>query len=591
MTAEAMNIYDLEDLEKISIPPRSRLYHLAPVGISTPFVESLTSYTTRLAEAHCVTTRRLFIEEIAPRLSSSYFTILQKQGNTVSSFWQKTPTLNGLNAWALDWVQVIEALTGGSKLNWLTMLTWTEVLSSRGLIRQNKAWCPFCYEDWRIAGLQIYDPLLWSLDIITDCPRHHRALQQQCPSAECRRSIAFLESKGRSGHCPHCNTWLGLSADTEFSTCSVREGEELWKEWVTKAIGEMLTAAPTLSRPPTKEHFSHTLEKYIELILKGNTAVLARQLCLHRTTVKDWQNGRQLPQLGSLLKVCHYLGTSPLHLLSKDDVIMPHKFPSLPTKLTATGKNKNTYRPIDDELLRQELEKELTSQDQPPRSKGQILKPLGYNPSTASKHFPELCRKVSARYRAYQKNKRSENMQDMINDIKRATYKVHAQGEYPRIARVSEFLRRPKTVRIPEVNAAWHQALQELGLEVKNPTENYPSEKDAPNDFTKGEPETKERLGNDSRKRHITVENELSPGMRKNSNDPVTSCRREPIGIGTFYTESLTSFVSRLACAHGMSVSDFVIELLASSEGGLFLLSRKNGHSLSDLWKDAAGLN
>jgi len=46
----------------VSIPPlpsRSRLYRLEPIGIGTPYVESLTGYIARLAETHCITPKSL----------------------------------------------------------------------------------------------------------------------------------------------------------------------------------------------------------------------------------------------------------------------------------------------------------------------------------------------------------------------------------------------------------------------------------------------------------------------------------------------------------------------------------------------------
>ena len=44
--------YETWTLEKAEVPPRTRLYHLRPVGFGTGLVESLTSYFSRLAEAH-----------------------------------------------------------------------------------------------------------------------------------------------------------------------------------------------------------------------------------------------------------------------------------------------------------------------------------------------------------------------------------------------------------------------------------------------------------------------------------------------------------------------------------------------------------
>jgi len=42
------------ELAAPALPPRSRLYSLAPIGVGTAFVEGLTSYVSRLAAAHSV---------------------------------------------------------------------------------------------------------------------------------------------------------------------------------------------------------------------------------------------------------------------------------------------------------------------------------------------------------------------------------------------------------------------------------------------------------------------------------------------------------------------------------------------------------
>ena len=62
-----MTIY-LEDwsLKPPEIPPRSRLFSLEPVAVGTPYTESLSSYLHRLAQAHCLTSQKLVMGEIAP---------------------------------------------------------------------------------------------------------------------------------------------------------------------------------------------------------------------------------------------------------------------------------------------------------------------------------------------------------------------------------------------------------------------------------------------------------------------------------------------------------------------------------------------
>src|SRR5208283_2247871 len=58
--------YGAWDLSDVKLPPRSRLYNLDPVGLGTGFVESLTSYFSRLAEAHSVSAGALNHRELLP---------------------------------------------------------------------------------------------------------------------------------------------------------------------------------------------------------------------------------------------------------------------------------------------------------------------------------------------------------------------------------------------------------------------------------------------------------------------------------------------------------------------------------------------
>ena len=55
------------------IPPRSTLYSLAPLGVGTPGIESLTSYVNRLAQVYHVGPRVLVAQHILPHLSEAYY--------------------------------------------------------------------------------------------------------------------------------------------------------------------------------------------------------------------------------------------------------------------------------------------------------------------------------------------------------------------------------------------------------------------------------------------------------------------------------------------------------------------------------------
>ncbi|UYD38484.1 TniQ family protein [Tolypothrix sp. PCC 7601] len=53
-------------LEKPTIPERSQLFPLEPIGVGTLYVESLSGYIARLADCHTITTGELVLSKVIP---------------------------------------------------------------------------------------------------------------------------------------------------------------------------------------------------------------------------------------------------------------------------------------------------------------------------------------------------------------------------------------------------------------------------------------------------------------------------------------------------------------------------------------------
>lgn len=185
-----MEKYEEWDVTVPSIPPRSRLFHLEPIGIGTPYVESLTSYFIRLAEVHHVFPGMLMKKVVEP-LVRDYS---QQKGmrNYYRISGNRSNLLNAIGSPAIAMVHDLEQLTLRAGLRNLTLLNWAEVLSIRNLVRQVKAWCPICYQEWRTRGQIVYDPLLWVLEPVTMCMRHHCRLSTRCPHQGCQQSVPLL---------------------------------------------------------------------------------------------------------------------------------------------------------------------------------------------------------------------------------------------------------------------------------------------------------------------------------------------------------------------------------------------------------------
>ena len=455
---------DLWEGERVEAPPHSRLYHLGPIGVGSPMAESLTSYLTRLAEAHSLHLRTLVTDEILPRLNQSH---LYRDNRPVydhlTRFWKQSATLNGTSATSSAWVQALEQLTLRSDLRFLTMLTFADVLSSRGLLRCTQAWCPACYEQWREADQVIYQPLLWALEVIRVCPHHGLRLQLRCPYADYGQAPSALAPRSQTGFCPKCERWLGNSAPHERTDQWSGVEEQEWQQWVGTAVGELLAAAPEFPAPPHKEVISAAVIAHIQVKENGNFSAFARQLHVHRRTAWEWGQGLQVPQLDTLLKLCSCFKTSPLKFFmgyALETTLVERRAPE--EKLTAE-KPKKRYRKFETEKLRYALESVMQEEGKPPPSMREVARRLQYDSSHLYKHFPDHCRAIAARYRAYQKELRGQRLQRICNEVQETARSLRAQGRSPSERQVGKVLKLRGVLREDEVRTALKTTLLEVG--------------------------------------------------------------------------------------------------------------------------------
>jgi hypothetical protein len=453
---------DLWDGEQLPTTSHSRLYHLEPIGIGSPMVESLTSYLMRLAEAHGVHPSTLLRKEIYPLLNRTY---LYHDGRLGSTFATDSARLNAIaktNTGLL--VQALEHLTLRSDLRFLTMLTFAEVLSQRNLVRHRRAWCPVCYEEWRKAGHVIYDPLLWAFESVVRCSWHGQPLCLHCPNPVCARTQYPLALQGQPGYCMSCGQWLGSTSQSEAESPAISDDEWEWQRWVANAVGELLSAAPGFSKEPSRETLAMKITTYLDEQAGGNIHMLARQLHVAYSAVWQWQHGQKAPQLGMFVQICAHLGTSPVDFLTGNigRVGTPQRRVP-PGEPLPPKRSERLSRRMDTKKLQAALEAAL--QEDPPPSMKEVGRRLGgYNASDLARYLPDLCRAISLRYLEYKSNKGLERQRKACEQVQQAVQTVHTQGIYPSQHRIEALLNVPGLLRQRKVKIAWQDSLRELGL-------------------------------------------------------------------------------------------------------------------------------
>jgi hypothetical protein len=154
----------------ITMPPRTTLARLLPVGLNTPFVENLSSYFIRLADLHHLSPRVLANYVVLNSLPTSKFDLVK--------FYK--PRFNGVGKTPFKWTEVLGHLTGLETLWQLSLANLKSILPPTGLTFPIKRWCPMCYDDNYRSITPIYDKLLWDIAPATACPEHGIRLMSSC---------------------------------------------------------------------------------------------------------------------------------------------------------------------------------------------------------------------------------------------------------------------------------------------------------------------------------------------------------------------------------------------------------------------------
>lgn len=283
-----------------TLPSRSSLYRLAPCGIGTPYVESLSSYITRLADAHVVSVWRLILHVLSPF----------RHGRISRATKCYAYPANGLGKNSQGLLEALQAATCRRDLHLLTLCPLQGIIAQPMVFRSLEAWCPACLEEWRASGGPIYNPLLWALRLVTVCPVHLCPLVDRCP--HCQSYLAPLSARARPGYCSACFEWLGGAAPQLPAQGLPEAGP--YARWAATSIGQVLAALPSLQ--------PHLLPAVLEANLLGcltqTEGVTRESLSVlagaSPTTFGAWLSGRVKPSLDQLCRLCYQLKLPPVQL-------------------------------------------------------------------------------------------------------------------------------------------------------------------------------------------------------------------------------------------------------------------------------------
>lgn len=279
--------FDGWDLAPVTIPPRSRLHSIPPIGLGTPFVESLTGYMVRLATSHAVRVSDLIEHELSS--SIPYFRAPAGISRAV----------NGVGAIARNWVSALERFTLRDDLRFLTLLPLAAVLHDANLMRCERAWCPRCYESGAAQGQEVYEQLIWCVRCVEICPLHKMPLETSCPA--CHHELRPLCAVSRPGICSRCRQWLGATPESPKKVSGMD-----YQVWVAEEFGRLLAIAPE-AESVRKENLRKVLLDYVDVFSEGNRIATAEIVGCAATSFCNWCKGATIARIDLLLRMCYEL--------------------------------------------------------------------------------------------------------------------------------------------------------------------------------------------------------------------------------------------------------------------------------------------
>lgn len=286
-----------------TIPPRSRLFSLRPIGIGTSRVESITSYVARLAEAHCVTVGDLVDYLLVPLKSGRICRSHSYGRRSHLDVWINAacPNVDGYS-------RLLERLTRQEDIHRMTLYPLTSLMQGHNVLRWRRSWCPVCLAQLNRDGSVLYEPLVWSVEFYTICTVHKCWLRETCP--RCGGFSGPTDTNLRVGFCPKCGAWLG---DADRSTPSEKADFEWWL-WLSRAM-ETLVATFQLkeSQAPDRDAKYRLIRAYTDMYLEGDRVKLVEKMhCIRTYDTSDILSGEFNFGPDLWLVICRLLQLSPL---------------------------------------------------------------------------------------------------------------------------------------------------------------------------------------------------------------------------------------------------------------------------------------
>jgi len=309
------------------ITNRTRFYPLRAKGMDTPFVEGLTGYLRRLAAAHGVTVADMICENHFDGLFRDPGDHRRRRRLFLASGY----LLDGPGQHTDEWIHALESATGQRGLGNLTLSPFAGI-SSFSWLRRRRAWCPHCLSVQAHNGRdELYEPLLWSIRLVSVCPVDLTPLVQMCPNCH-HASLTPLAGVPAIGHCGRCGRPLWESPEP---VPSQGNSTEIYAIWCSVQVFSLLGASHEFTIPLQRSGIARVLAAIFQSILEQSRMASAHAAGCSKRSSYLWAKGLVLPKIETVFRLCFNQGISPLDFFRR--VLLDSSYPGGSSNSTQLG--------------------------------------------------------------------------------------------------------------------------------------------------------------------------------------------------------------------------------------------------------------
>lgn len=425
---------------------RSRFYSLEPGNLGTCLSEALSSYVTRLAEAHCISVGKLINYGLAPYFGKHYLNEYASKGGT--GFYKFSYLVNGRGKIAREFAEIVAKMTLRNDIENMTFLKVGDVIPDKGLLRRNRSWCPTCLDQARRSSSTIIEPLIWNIKPVKYCPIHETFLEECCWN--CGLSSYALNRKHRNGFCSHCQAWLGGISTSE----EVANDDD---HYISREIGNLISELPGMNPCPTRENLFEAIRKITEVYAQGKVKKLAGLLNVPNITLRGWCKGEHVPEIVYTLAISRGCSLSLNKFLLGDVNIVRHDLVETNSRLKLIRKPR---RKVNWHKIGQRLNL-LTAQAEPSYSLTSTASLLGVDRRMLVQHFPDTCERIMEEYRNHKSRVALERIIEYRCALDHAVKDLLAHELYPSRRKVEELSGRSALLHEAKLSDYWSLLKQE----------------------------------------------------------------------------------------------------------------------------------